>query len=422
MKKRTLFKKAAGTIAAIAASATILGFAACSAPVSPPAPEAKPSVTLTAVPASVSAGESAILTAAAKGFDAAPVAYAWTVDGQAEAETGAVLTFARASSGSYQVKVVASAGTQRAEASATVVVEAAPEAFSKIMDWRNIAGLTDPSVMSVAVDGQRILAGTMSSGLLWSDDAGSTWSAVAAEEHKLAHNQVGAVGMAGDLAFAGTFAGLSVWDRAADAWTKVDTGAVSDVLVADGQVYVAADKGLYHGGAAANPALTRLDVPCGKAEKLWIDGGKLYVSLDSAADAAFELAVYSVLDMAAAPVQRAFEVGTPPAVGPVFARGDVVVVGANNSLRRSTDGGADFSIDISTGGGPSMALAYDGSRLLLAKYGAPLWHSDDLGATWTSSAVPGYDGFLGILAKDVAAAGGRVYIAHSKGLYVGEFK
>lgn len=298
--------------------------------------------------------------------------------------------------------------------------------FTISNDWTTIASILNPSVYSVIQDGTKIYAGTMNKGLLYSDDSGTNWSLINAANNGIAYDQVYVVKTSGTKVFLGTFNGLTVWDRSTSAITNYLSGKkVSDIVIDGSTIYLATPSGIYSSAIASISSIdssaayvTSFSYP----EYLFLSGTSLYASGASSVAKPEELNVFSTSNMSAEPVKIDVVAGTTSTVGPVYVNDQTLMVGIDFTLYRSTNGGVSFVEDLSSGGGTIKGFASTGSYLTMVKYGSSLWYSSDLGATWSDTAVPGYNGFVGINAQGVFWNGTELIIAHNKGIVTGKLE
>lgn len=315
-------------------------------------------------------------------------------------------------------------GQESDSKSFTLTVIKEDPSFSVLNDWTNLAGIN--STQCVTVDGDSIYAGTLSSGLVYSDDGGSTWSILDTDDD-LSNNQVNAITISGSLVYIGTFQGLTVWDRGSveTIVNYLPTNTVRDILIENGVLFLASsssmndEDGIYYGSDIGS-GLTYKETSLDSTNYLAVDEGSLYVSGTTTSDNSAEILKYNLSDINANPVELDLITGAPSfSTGPVFARGNKIVASANSYPYISINGGISFQYNLDTGGGAVSAYAGTEALLFCVKYGSDLWYSSDMGQNWDSYSIENYDGFTGINAKDLFISGSDLYIAHNSGLLKG---
>jgi len=286
-------------------------------------------------------------------------------------------------------------------------------------DWTNLSGID--STCCVAVNSTSLYAGTIDSGLVYSDDGGSNWTIMNAS-NDLADNQVNCIFLSGDKVYIGTYQGLTLWDRGStETITHYKTAnVIRDICINNNMLYLASgtivdgEEGIYYGYDPAN--LTYISTGFEETVDLFINNGYLYATGNTALASDAEILKYSLADMTIEPVELDLVSGASSAyTGPLFVSGNRIIGSVNSYPYYSSDGGSTFTYKMA-GGGAVTGYAGTSKLLFCVKYGSDLWYTTDLGDSWDSYSIDGYDGFTGISAKGISIWGDYFYIAHNGGL------
>jgi hypothetical protein len=301
------------------------------------------------------------------------------------------------------------------------VIASLPTSFTVAHDWTNFGGVIGsyPAYMAIQ-DLDHVCVATMGRGMVYSDDGGTTWNMKITSNSNIASNSVYDVAMSGNLVFIATFNGLSIWDRTASApdITNFLNGYQVYTVIADGgNLYLATSDGVYHGSASTTPDLVRAGTTFHYPESIFLSGGHLYAAGDSDATHVEPINVFDTSNWSAAPTAIDVNDSDDFAVGPIWAAGNAICLGINNSPWYSADSGAHFNYAQPVEGGGVTGIIPFGSALLSVRYGGDIWLSVDSGANWVNYAVTGYGS--GVAANGVSYDGSEILIAHNGGVIVG---
>jgi hypothetical protein len=263
----------------------------------------------------------------------------------------------------------------------------------------------------------------------------------------LSSNNIYSLALSGTSLFIGTFGGLDVVNTStgiASNVAAVGSQKVTDIRVANGYVYIAAADGLYWGAVSPTPSVSKVATTFASTNALFIQGDLLYVVGEGSVSAPEELNIFTLDASTKEPKSRSavdiyFDAdrnGTveatesngygPTAAGnAVFSDGSTIVIGSNAMVFSKAIADTAFVLDYTMAGGAIGAFAWDGSRLIAAKYGADLYCCPSLGGSWSSVEVPGHvwGGSPGwLLANSVSCDGSTILISHNDGLVIGTFE
>lgn len=260
--------------------------------------------------------------------------------------------------------------------------------ITKITNYYTNDGLPSDSYGCISVQGTKIMAGTLNSGVVFSSNYGTNWIVMNKAVSGLTNDQVNAVLIDNGTCYIGTFGGLSVYTPA-DGKITNDLGGVQirNIASSADTIYLATDKGLYvspkssiswtlynSGTLATNINLYSLAIKDGK---LYIGtAARIYISgLDCSSFEYHDVTATSPAD----PVQT------------IIKAGNNLIAGVNYAVSVSSNEGTNWTLDeISTGGGAATGFAADSDGdVYLVKYGAELYYSKNSGVDWSYAVFPG---------------------------------
>ncbi|MBN1698312.1 MAG: hypothetical protein JW881_12430 [Spirochaetales bacterium] len=277
-------------------------------------------------------------------------------------------------------------------------------------------GLADDNVHDAYYAGGEYYAAT-NGGISISTDNGETWNTTTTPD--IPHDQVYCILLDGGTVYAGTFAGLAVGANKGETWTTYIAGfSVKDIMIDGGVLYAATGSGLVVAdtGDLSNPDLYTTDVGLAdnNVNSIFLTGTTLYLGTEgglSITNTNFtSWMTYDIDD-------GLLEDG----VDTVVASGEVIICGVNYAVNISANNGTDWAIDYSTGGGAVTGTVIDGTKVYIAKYGGPLFITDNLGADWTGYDIPGSPLF-GYNMNAVFVDSPRILICHTGGLIRGHIE
>lgn len=277
-------------------------------------------------------------------------------------------------------------------------------------------------VLTLAIVGNNIYAGTLTEGILMSDDNGATW---VRKDSGLADSTILSLYRIGNRLFAGSDSGAFTSMDGGNTWSRVtgglprghvvafDTNSTAAFAATDSGIYRSTDKGLHW--SAANQGLANTDV-----SSLAIVGdhlvagvrGQIFVSIDNGTSwkasqtpferssiapltaegnllyGADEFTLYRSSDGGSSWVRTVDGTTIPYQFDHVTARGRYVLAGLDNNMAiRSTDYGATWAVmDSGLASGSVTDFAWFGRNVYGGGKGG-VFVSTDSGATWSSSGL-----------------------------------
>ena len=301
-----------------------------------------------------------------------------------------------------------------------------PKKFVTNASWDTF-GLSDEAVSCncTAVDGDSIYVGTYNSGVIYSDDNGSTWKVLNVKSDGLAHDQVYSIAVSGSLVFIGTFNGYSVWDRSTPSGSVTNSlsGKQVNKIVINGDCfYFATSDGATYGYLSnyGETSTWSVEFKDSEVKDIFITDSLIYASGVPSSSGGNSMFVSKT----GFSKQSFFGPSglMTGAIGTFYVSGQIIVAGNDYIIVRSSDGGKTWTEAQNDVGGTVMGFSSDGTYLYAVRNGGDLWFSIDTGATWKSVVVPGYDSMLGLRAGGVVCDSGYLYISHSKGLIKGKIQ
>ncbi len=264
-------------------------------------------------------------------------------------------------------------------------------------------------VLSLEIVGNKIYAGTLSNGILMSDDSGATW---VRKDSGLTDSTVLSLHRIGPRLFAGTDAGAFTSTDGGDMWSPVtgglpggsvvgfDTNSTTAFAATDSGLYRSTDKGL--SWSADNQGLANTSV-----SSLSVNGdhlivgvlGHIFVSTDNGTS----------WTASNTPFERS-------SIAPLTAESNLLFGADEFTLYRSSDGGSSWvrTVDRSTIPYQFDNLTARGKYVLAGLDNNVAIRSTDYGATWTVMD----SGLAGGSVWDFAWIGPDVYGGGKEGVFV----
>jgi hypothetical protein len=292
-----------------------------------------------------------------------------------------------------------------------------PKTFIKDASFSTTDGLADNNVRDVYYTAGEYYVAT-NGGISISVNNGEEW--INTISPTIPNNQVYCIVLDGTTVYAGTFSGLTAGaDKGSTSWSNYLAGeSVNDLLIDNGTVYAATDNGLAIASTGdlsswtyytTNEGLAHNTVNC-----IFLSGTTLYIATEgglSVTNTSFSSWVtYDNTDGM-----------MEDSIDTVVASGQTIICGVNFAVNITANVGTDWTIDYSTGGGAVTGTVLEGTTVYVAKYGAPLYVSEDMGANWMDYDLPDSP-VLGYNMNAVFVSAGTILVCHTTGLLQGHIE